>query len=293
MTVSRVGDASTFTLLTARAGRLQVTLRTLQDQIATGHRVLAPDDDPLAAGGIVRANANLAALAQYEESARFGADVLGAQDDVLAEANAVLVCSEELATQQANVTIGDAERAAAAEEAHGLLQALIALGNAEFAGRRLFGGLALDADAPFDATGTWQGSPVAAEVRIGPGAADRVRVTTRGDTIFADAIAGLQALEDALRNDGDVAATLDQLAAGRTAVATERASVGARQAQLLGRVTQVEGLAGQAEAVRARLRDADLVAVLSELTQVQTALQAVLAAGATLARTTLTNLLPL
>jgi flagellar hook-associated protein 3 FlgL len=293
MSVTRVGDASTFTLLTERAGRLQVSLRSLQEQIATGRRLLTPDGDPLAAGQLVRAGTSLAALAQYEESARFGADVLGAQDEALAEANDALVRAEELATQQANGTISAAEREAAAEEAHGLLQAVVALGNGEFAGRRLFGGLALDGAPPFTAAGVWQGSTIEVEAKIGGGAGDRVRVSTRGDTVFAGAIAALQALETALRTDGDVAATIDQLAAGRAEVAAERASVGTRQAQLLGRATQVQGLEAQEQGARSRLRDADLVAVVSELTQVQTALQAVLGAAASLARTSLTTLLSL
>ena len=83
------------------------------------------------------------------------------------------------------------------------------------------------------------------------------------------------------------------LASARDDLATERASVGARQAELVDRTAQVKGLTIDQQKALSDAEDADLVAVIARLTQTQTALQAALAAGAEIARTSLVDLLKL
>ena len=301
MALSRVSDAQTFSFLVERAGRLQVSLRTLQEQIASGKRLLGPEQDPFGAAQVVRLEGDLAALGQHAEASRFGRDVLGAEDDALGEAEQVLVRAEEIATQQASDLLGPEERAAAREEVHGLLEALTALGNSELAGRRLFGGLALDAPPPFadpDTPGyapstAYGGSTQEFSVKVGGGSSERVRVSTRGDAVFQGALEALGTLDSALATGVGVAGTLTGLAQGRATLAAERASVGVRQAQLVDRTHQVGGLVIQDQGALSRVQDADLVAVISQLTQAETALRATLAAGARLAETSLVNLLRL
>jgi flagellin-like hook-associated protein FlgL len=192
MPISRVSDAQTFAFVAERAGSLQVRIRALQEQVASGRKLTRADQDPIGAGQVVRHGDALAALAQHAESSRFGTAVLGGQDDALGEAEALLVRAEEIATQQASGLLSPDERAAAREEVRGLLDALTALGNAELAGRRLFGGLALDAAAPFadpsddlttyDPTTAYGGSAQPFELKVGSGPSDRVRISTPGST---------------------------------------------------------------------------------------------------------------
>jgi flagellar hook-associated protein 3 FlgL len=299
MPITRVSDAQTFSFLTTRTGRFQVDILNLQEQIASGKRVVSPDQDPLAAAQVVRANASLAALAEQSRATNFGGDVLGAQDDALAEAGDILVRAQEIATQQASNLLSPSERAAAREEVHGLLQGLTSIANSEHAGRRLFGGLALDAPPPFadpDAPGytaatAYTGSTFEFEVKVGSGSADRVRVSTQGDQVFGGALQALESLETALATNGDVAATLNALEQGRSVIGAERASVGARQAQLIDRTATVRGLVEREEETRAQAQDADLAVVITQLAQAQVALQATLAAAARLADVSLVNLL--
>lgn len=299
MPIGRVSDAQTFALLSERSGSLQVTIRDLQEQIASGRRLHRPDQDPVGATRVVRGQSVLAALAQQRDTSRFGSEVLGAQDDLLGEAYTVMTRAEVIATQFSSSLPGPGERASAREEVHGLLQQLTVLANSELAGRRLFGGLAEDAPAPFadpdnagySAATAFTGSTAEPEVKIGPSTTDRVRLTTRGDQVFGDALAGLEALETALATGGDVTATLPGLAQGRETIGAERASVGVRESQLIARDTQVQAQSVAEQGTLARLRDADLVAVISQLTQAQTALQALLAAGARIAQTSLADLI--
>jgi flagellar hook-associated protein 3 FlgL len=299
MALSRVSDAQSFAFFVERAHRLEVSIRRLQEQVASGRRLIDPEDDPLGAGQAARFAASLAALDQYEASSRFGSDVLGAEDKALGEAEQLLIRAEEIATQQASSLLSPDEREAAREEVHGLLQALTALGNTELAGRRVFAGLALDAPQPFadpDSPGytaatAYGGSTQEFSVKIGSGPGERVRVTTRGDQVFTSALQALEALETALATETGIPGTLAALAAGRADLAAERSSVGARQAALLGRATQVTGVRLHEQSGRAEVVDADLTRVITDLTQTQTALQALFTARSQLTQTSLVNLL--
>src|SRR5262249_42878893 len=86
MSIGRVSDAQSYAFLVARAGRLQVTIDDLQEQIASGKRLQRPEQDGFGAGQAVRLGNDLGALAQYAESSRFGSTVLGAQDQALGDA---------------------------------------------------------------------------------------------------------------------------------------------------------------------------------------------------------------
>ena len=305
MSVTRVSDAQLFSLLSERAGQLQAQIADLQAQVASGQRLTTPDQDPIAAGQVVRFNADLAALTQYGSASRFGSDVLGAQDKALGDAEQIMVRADEIATQQASGLLGPGERQAAAEEVHGLLQALTAIGNTELAGRRIFAGLAAgpppfaDPDsAGYDPSTAYSGATEAFYLKTGSSPTDRVRLTTAPQvagtavtTTFTGSLVALQDLETKLRTNVDVTSTLTALAQGRDDITTEQASVGAREAQLVGRVTQLSALQTANQGARSRLQDADLVGVVSQLSQAQTALQALLAAGGQLVQTSLVDLL--
>ena len=302
MTISRLSDAQSFSLLAQRTGQLQVSLQTLEQEVASGKRLFTPDDDPLAAAATTRARSALAALGQYGSASGFGTEVLGAEDDALGQGEQILVRAEEIATQQASSLLSPGERAAAREEVHGLLEALTTLGNTELGGRRIFAGLALDTSgAPFkavpddvstyDPTTAYSGSTQAFSVKVGGASSERVRITTRGDAVFTSSLQALKDLWTALDTNGDPGGTLTELAAARDDLATERASVGARQAELISRTAQVKGLTVDQQKALSEAQDADLVDVIARLTQTQTALQAALAAGAEITRTSLVNLL--
>ena len=301
MTISRVSDAQSFSLLVDRTGQLQVSLQTLEQEVSSGKRLFTPDDDPIGAATATRAQSSLAALAQYDSSSNFGTDVLGAENKALGEGEQILVRAEEIATQQASSLLSPGERAAAREEVHGLLEGLTALGNTELGGRRIFGGLALDGAAPFasvpedvsayDPAKAYTGSAQEFSVKVGGASSERVRITTRGDAVFGSSLQALKDLWTALDTNGDTAGTLAGLAAAGDDLSTERASVGARQAELVGRTSQVKSLTVDQQKALSEAEDADLVAVIARLTQTQTALQAALTAGAAIARTSLVDLL--
>jgi flagellar hook-associated protein 3 FlgL len=229
--------------------------------------------------------------------------VLGAEDSALADAVQIMTRAQEIATEQANGTVTASDRAAAAEEVHGLLQALTSIGNTELSGRRLFGNLALDAPPPFtspdasgyDPTAAYTGPTQEFSIKVGSSASERVRISTSGGTVFGGSLKALSDLETALRNNdiAGVAGTIAALQQGQQDISAERASVGARENQLQTLQSQQASLTLNAQTTLSTLQDADLASVLSQLTQGQVALQAVLQAGAMIAQTTLAGLIKL
>src|SRR5262249_25998013 len=139
----------------------------------------------------------------------------------------------------------------------------------------------------------YTGSTQEFSVKVGSSADDRVRITTRGDTVFGGALTALKDLWTALNTGGDTNATLGELGTARDALATERASVGARQSELIARPSQVKSLTLDQQKALSDAQDTDLVTVIARLTQTQTALQAALTAGAEIAHTSLVDLLKL
>jgi flagellin-like hook-associated protein FlgL len=194
------------------------------------------------------------------------------------------------------------QRDAAAEEVHGLLQELTRIGNDQVGGRRLFAALQQDSGtAPFDSpdqvgydpTAAYHGPATGFSISVGAGATDVVRLSTPGDQVFGSSLVALADLEDRLRTGGDVNGAIDPLEAARQTVAAERASVGARENLLFDRLDQVKAQVLQQKTTRSRLADTDLTEAITRLTQLQTALQAALAAGSQIAQTSLTALLRL
>lgn len=299
MGVNRTSDTQSFELLNARMQQMQLALVKIRDRIATGQAFTTPDENPLGASSVVRLRSSLSSLGQYNESAKFGNDVLTAEFGALREAKSILDRADEIATQQSTTFRTAEDKAAAAEEVHGLLQEMTSVGNTSYAGRRVFSWLAQDGSAPFgdpDAAGydpstAFTGGSEDFFVKVGPGSSERVRITTQGDATFVPALQGLVALEQALRANGDVSTTFAGIKAGQDAVAAELASVGSRQNVLQGRLSQVKSLTGQEQTALARTTDADLIQTISELTQVQTALQALLTATGQIAQQNLASLI--
>lgn len=293
MSVLRISDSLAFSGLTQQLMQLQVQIRDVEDQITSGQRVNSPDDDPVGAAQIVRLDGNLDALGQYDQSTSFGKDVLTSQDDALGQANDLLTRAQEIATEMSSGAVTQDQRNAAAEEVHGLLQQLTALGNTNLAGRYVFASLApTDASpTPFDDPDqagydptAYHGSTQPFSITVGAGVGQTVRLTTSGNQVFTSGLVALNTLETTLRAGGTPTASLDALEQARGTVDAERASVGARETILNGRSDQIAAQTVEQKGTRSRIADTDLTKAITQLTQLQTALQAALAAGGQIAQ---------
>jgi flagellar hook-associated protein 3 FlgL len=182
-------------------------------ELATGYKVIDPGDSKFA-GTIARYRESLDRLAGHRTRAEAVTGQLAFQDNILSQANEILVRANELATQGANETVGVQVRAQMAEEVFELRAHLVSLANSKYQGRYVFGGLD-DGDEPFGASTygnpasgpaseRWIYDDTTAEPANGLSRSVnitddlRIVVTKPGDQIFSNALAALERLGRAL-----------------------------------------------------------------------------------------------
>jgi flagellar hook-associated protein 3 FlgL len=265
-------------------GRLQAEITRAQAVASSQKKLQAPSDDPVGTALLNRLRGETTRLDTYLQGVGFGQAVLGAEDGALDQAHAILTRAQEIATQHASDLVSVADRQAAAGEVAELERALLSLGNTAVGGRYVFAGLAhggppfaaLD-DPGFDPLAPYAGSPDPFSIRT---ADDQlVRLTTAGDQVFGASIAALDDLRQTLAAGTETSGNLAGLQSAADGLSLERASVGGRLARLGARDTEIRDAIVGAQTRQSSVEDADVAQVLTQLTQLQTALQVTLTAG--------------
>ncbi|MDP1685075.1 flagellar hook-associated protein FlgL [Hydrogenophaga sp.] len=138
----RVSTANSYDNTVSLLARRQAELAQLQENLATGKRVLKPSDDPVAAtlsetaqNRLSRTQSDLRSL----ETARTG---LQQAESGLAESGELIQKVRDLLVSAGNATFGPSEREDIARQLEGLREQLIGVANLkDNSGRTLFGGL--------------------------------------------------------------------------------------------------------------------------------------------------------
>ena len=138
--ISRVTQGTLLRDLRASITRLQVQIAAGQEAVSTQKRLREPSDDPAAVARAQRLRGEVSALDALRDGVGFGIAALGAQDEALGEADAILTRAREIATQQASGLTSTTARQQASQEVAELERGLLALGNTSIAGRHVFGG---------------------------------------------------------------------------------------------------------------------------------------------------------
>jgi flagellar hook-associated protein 3 FlgL len=282
--IGRVTQATLLRDLLGNVRRIERRLADGQAALTSGKRLRTASDDPTGAALAERVRGEGRDLKALGETVSFATAVLGAQDEVLAQADGILARARELAAQQASGFATTASRQAAAEEVAELERALLSLGNTTIGGRAIFGGLGSGAapfaqldDPGFDPLNPYSGPTDPFVVRTAEDTT--LRLTTRGDQVFGASVAALDELRQTLAADASPAASLDALDQAAEGLRAERASVGGRALRAGQRGDEIRAGLTRAEVRLGAVEDADFAAVVTELTQLQAALQAALEAG--------------
>ena len=99
----------------------QARLTRVQEQVATGKRIMTPSDDPGAAAEIIRLRSELNQVEAYQRNADQAISSLLSEEGAIAGAESMLQRVRELAVQGANDALLSAEdREAIASEIEGL-----------------------------------------------------------------------------------------------------------------------------------------------------------------------------
>ncbi|OQY66316.1 MAG: flagellar hook-associated protein 3 [Polyangiaceae bacterium UTPRO1] len=296
--VSRVTERTLLADFLNSVGRLRRQQVAAQNALSSQKRLREASDDPVGAARSTSLRGEAKELDAYRNSVALATTTLGAADGVLGQAHDILIRAREIAAGMSSGLVTPQARQTAAEEVEELERGLLALGNTTIAGRYVFGGLATSGppfaslDDPGFSPATAYTGPVAPfAVRMARD--ETMRVTTSGDGVFGSSLAALDDLRQTLAAGNDPSASLSALGGAAEDIRQERASVGGRLARLQARNTEIATAVIATKTSLGGVEDADLTATITELAQVQNALEATLTAGSSLLQTSILDFLRL
>ena len=283
------------------------------EELSTGLKVSNPGDSNLS-GSIAQFRDSLQRVDSYKSRVSTVKSVLIFQDDVLREAENLMIRAKEIAAQAANETNSEETRKHMAGEIFQIRNHLASLANSTYMGKYIFGGTRDDVP-PFDlqtynepATGeasqryVHDGAPGRSDLRT-VNITDNLSIVINsdGDALFSNGIAALERLGRALDGyttepaigipDGngteydfpadftqqtlDIKSAMDLLDVSREQeILQERISVGGKLRRLETADSLLNLSKVNTEELLDKLQNADIVASASNLAQAQTALDA-------------------
>jgi flagellar hook-associated protein 3 FlgL len=245
---------------------------------------------------------DLAATAQYMDTAGASQGWAQATDDALSDINDVLQRAREAVVQGGNGTMSQKDRNDIATQIDQLIGQAKASGNATFDGQYIFAGQKTDT-APYDPDGadTYNGDTGSIVRTIGPGVS--VQLNGSMGSVLGNGSDGkaLQVLRDiaAHLRGGTAADTnalrttdLSAIDASMADVSTARAEAGALSNRLTTATNRLTDLQTSTEKVRSGVEYVDLAEAISTLSSQQAVYQAALqATGSSLSQRTLMDFL--
>lgn len=310
---SRVSENQTTRQMVSFALENKRRVGQFANQLTSGVKVSKPSDS-IDAGTISRYQQQIAKIDTYTTTIAQAKSFLVFQDDIVNQANDLLVRAKEIAQQGANETLSAFARSQLAEEVYQIRDQMAGLANSSYQGKFVYGGTD-DDDPPYDQVTYTTPATGEANTRYvfdgeaGTLASKSVRVTdeisvslnTPGDQLFGNSLAALERLSRALAGysttpstgtpDGggvaytfpndyhtqtqDIKACIDLINTARDReVIPERVSLGGRLRRLETGEALLELTKNSAKEVLSRIQDADETEAASNLQQAQTALQA-------------------
>lgn len=137
----RVATANTFDRAIEGINDQRAQLQRTQEQLSSGTRITRISDDPLAAAGAERARSGLSRLDVEKRMVEYAQQMLGLAEGALSSGTEVLQSARENLLQASNATLNPTDRAAIAQQLQAQHDELLALANrTDGAGGFLFGG---------------------------------------------------------------------------------------------------------------------------------------------------------
>jgi flagellar hook-associated protein 3 FlgL len=166
----------------------QLGFARIQQQAATGRRVNAPSDDPIATLRIIPLTAELRDLGQLLDNNTLARESMNSAAAGLEDASSIMQRVRELTTQAANGSLSEEDRHSIAGEMNQLLEQMVSIANSSRGDRYVFGGTVTDT-TPFSLVSDGGGSRVlyggnqrTLSVRVAPGIDTSLNIP--GDAIF-------------------------------------------------------------------------------------------------------------
>jgi flagellar hook-associated protein 3 FlgL len=148
----RIATSMIFDAGVASINRQWSQLQHLQQQVATGRRLLAPSDDPVAAARALEVTQSRDILTQYATNQQNANSALGLAEAQMSSLNGMFARLKELTVQAGNATLTATDRKSIAFELRARFDELLSIANAaDGQGQYLFSGF-MGATKPFAGT---------------------------------------------------------------------------------------------------------------------------------------------
>lgn len=148
----RIATSMIFDAGVASINRQWSQLQHLQQQVASGRRLLAPSDDPVAAARALEVTQSRDILTQYATNQQNANSALGLAESQMSSLNGMFARLKELTVQAGNATLTEKDRKSIAFELRARFDELLSIANAaDGQGQYLFSGF-MGATKPFAGT---------------------------------------------------------------------------------------------------------------------------------------------
>jgi len=257
-----------------------------QQQIATGRRILSPEDDPAGAALALEEEKALGVVNQYVDNIARARSKLSLEETVLTSSTSVLQNARQLVVNAGNPTLSSANRAALATALRSHYDELLSQANSKDGqGGYLFSGYK-SSTQPFTQTtgaGTYAGDQGQLKLQIS--ASRQLAISDSGQDVFnpgvsgSDIFATIETFITVLNSGAAVTATdlntaLTQIDTAANNVLRIRTTVGTRLNELDATEGSNLDAAFQYESSLSNIRDLDYARALTDLTRQQTTLEA-------------------
>ncbi len=275
----KVTEMSLFRTLQSNLSRSSTNLNDLYLQASTGSKLIDSSDDPSAIGSVFSSRTSIAKSDRYLETISDTQDSIDILDGYLDSAEQIMVRAKEIAVAAANGSLSQDDLDTYADEVDELQEALLSIANAQVDGKYIFAGYDED-NQPFSGDPVvYTGTSDHKVVEISSG--QTVQTNLTGDEVFMspyDSFSILSDLENNLSTGNTTAlnSSLTDLENSADQIRSVRSEMGNLNSRLDDVSTMLENLQLQMEERLSSYQDADLVEVMSGISQAELSYEAAL-----------------
>lgn len=283
----KVAQMSLYRTLQYNLDKSSTNMTDLYLQATTGKKVIDASDDPSAIGSIFGSRSEITVSDRYLETISETQADIDILDGYLDSAENIMARAKEIAVAAGNGSLSEEDLATYADELSQLQGALLDIANTQVDGKYIFSGYAEDT-APFSGDPlTYQGTSDHRMVEISAG--QTVQTNLTGAEVFGSPVDcfGIFADLEAALSAGDTSGldtSLEDLEAGAEQIRSKRSEMGNINSRLDDVATMVENLQLQMEERLSGYEDADLVEVMSGISQAEQAYEAALSVSSRLSQ---------
>jgi flagellar hook-associated protein 3 FlgL len=268
-------------------------------QVATGQKLNSLSDNPAAAASLVDLHMQSSSDTQYLQNISSLTGSLNVADSALSSVVEALTTAQSLGVEGANGTVNASNQQALAQQVQGIQQQIMGLANTTYNGEYVFSGTATTTQPyvadPTSASGvTYQGNDSTNSVDISEGQA--MPISLPGTQLFSNATTNvfqsLQDLYNALTTNGNISGATTEVQNALTYLNTQQSFYGNSVDRLNTAQTFLTQEQTQLTEAESNTLDVDMATAVTDLSQTETTQQALLSAGASMAKTDLFDYLP-